>query len=106
MPLTRRLVAVLSTVVLTAAPLAFAPATAQAEDARATVSDTSRGLFDNCDSLHRRWPHGVGKRGARDKTTSGDPVRNFKRSNRIYAKAMRKNPDLDRDRDKIACESH
>jgi hypothetical protein len=33
-------------------------------------------------------------------------VTNFKRSNTLYATAMRWNSDLDRDRDKIACEKH
>jgi hypothetical protein len=37
--------------------------------------------------------------------TSGTPVTNFKRSNRIYGNAMDHNRDLDRDRDKIACEA-
>lgn len=59
--------------------------------------------FRNCTNLHRVWPHGVGKRHAHDHTT-GTPVRNFKRSNKIYKRAMRFNSDLDRDRDKIACE--
>jgi hypothetical protein len=43
---------------------------------------------------------------ARDRTKSGDPVTNVKRSNTLYATAMRYNPDLDRDRDKVACEKH
>jgi hypothetical protein len=50
------------------------------------------------------WPHGVGRKHAHDHT-SGTPVTNFKRSNRIYANAMDHNPDLDRDNDKIACEA-
>jgi hypothetical protein len=64
-----------------------------------------RGVFANCTAFNDRWEHGVGKRRARDRT-SGDPVTDFLRSNRIYAKAMRKNDDLDRDGDHIACESH
>ena len=48
----------------------------------------------------------MGLVGARDKTKSGDPVTNVKRSNMIYRTAMRYNPDLDRDNDKIACEKH
>jgi hypothetical protein len=46
-----------------------------------------------------RDPHGVGKRGAHDHT-SGRPVTNFFRNNRLYAA----NTSLDRDRDGIACE--
>lgn len=59
--------------------------------------------FDNCTNFNKKWPHGVGKRHAHDHT-SGTPVRNFKKSNKIYKKAMRLNSDLDRDKDKIACE--
>jgi hypothetical protein len=57
----------------------------------------------NCTAMHRKYPHGVGRVGARDKT-SGTPVTNFKRSNTLYATAMRYNRGLDRDGDKIACE--
>lgn len=60
-------------------------------------------LFKNCTSLNKKYPHGIGKFGARDKTT-GDPVTNFKRSNRLYNLAMSYNSNLDRDKDKIACE--
>ncbi|HEX2176088.1 MAG TPA: hypothetical protein VHG70_09265 [Nocardioidaceae bacterium] len=61
------------------------------------------GIHDNCTKFNKRFPHGVGKRHARDRT-SGTPVRNFKRSNRIYKRAVSHNSDLDRDRDRIACE--
>jgi Ni/Co efflux regulator RcnB len=56
--------------------------------------------FSNCTALHRVYPHGVGRYGARDHTRSGDPVTNFKRSNTLY----RQNSRLDRDKDGIACE--
>jgi Excalibur calcium-binding domain len=55
--------------------------------------------FRNCTAMHTRYPHGVGKVGAHDKT-SGVPVTNFKRSNRLYYL----NRGLDRDKDGIACE--
>jgi hypothetical protein len=49
-----------------------------------------------------------GRVGAVDKSRTGrrlvDPVTTFRRSNTIYATAMRWNSDLDRDKDKIACE--
>ena len=61
------------------------------------------GIHDNCTNFNDRFPHGVGKRNAHDRT-SGTPVRNFKRSNRIYTRAMNHNSDLDRDNDRIACE--
>jgi hypothetical protein len=53
--------------------------------------------------VNKRYPHGVGKVGARDKT-SGTPVTNFKRSGRLYRLAMSYNKGLDRDKDGIACE--
>ena len=56
--------------------------------------------FANCKSLNARYPHGVGKWGAHDHTSSGDRVTNFKRSNVLYLA----NKGLDRDHDKIACE--
>ena len=58
----------------------------------------------NCDAVHRTHPHGVGKVGARDRT-SGTRVTNFKRSNALYRTAMRANSGLDRDKDNIACEA-
>jgi Excalibur calcium-binding domain len=64
-------------------------------------------LYDNCTNFNRRYAHGVGKRGARDRTKSGrNPVTNFLRSTLIYNRAMRWNDDLDRDRDGVACEKH
>jgi hypothetical protein len=55
--------------------------------------------FRNCTAMHTKYPHGVGKIGAHDKT-SGVPVTNFRRSNRLYYL----NRGLDRDKDGIACE--
>jgi len=60
-------------------------------------------LYKNCTNLNRRYPHGLGRLGARDHT-SGDPVTNFKRSTRLYRLAMSYNRGLDRDKDGIACE--
>jgi hypothetical protein len=59
--------------------------------------------WKNCTQVNKRYPHGVGKLHARDKT-SGTPVRTFKRSNTLYYTAMRHNRGLDRDKDAIACE--
>ena len=53
--------------------------------------------------VNSRYPHGVGKVGARDRT-SGEPVLTFRRSNLLYRTAMRFNRGLDRDKDGIACE--
>lgn len=64
-------------------------------------------LYDNCTNYNKKYPHGVGRVGARDKTRlRRNRVTTFKRSNALYAVARRYNPDLDRDDDKIACEKH
>ena len=44
-------------------------------------------LYKNCTNLNKRYPHGLGRRFAVDKT-SGVPVRNFYRSTRLYLRAM------------------
>lgn len=60
-------------------------------------------LYKNCTNLNKRYPHGLGKLRARDKT-SDTPVTNFRRSTRLYLVAMSHNRGLDRDKDGIACE--
>ena len=60
-------------------------------------------LYKKCDNFNAKYPHGVGRIKAVDKTT-GDPVTNFKRSTRLYNLAVSFNRGLDRDRDGIACE--
>jgi len=60
-------------------------------------------LYKNCTNLNKKYPHGLGKVGARDRT-SGTPVTNFKRSTKLYNLAMSHNRGLDRDKDGIACE--
>ena len=67
------------------------------------VEAHTTGIHDNCTNFNQRFPHGVGTRKAKDKT-SGTPVTTFKRSNRIYWRAENHNSDLDRDNDRIACE--
>jgi Excalibur calcium-binding domain len=61
-------------------------------------------LYKNCTNLNKKYPHGIGKLGARDRTSGDDPVTNFKRSTRLYRLAMSYNRGLDRDKDGIACE--
>lgn len=68
-----------------------------------TAFGHTTGIHDNCTKLNARWPHGVGTRYARDKT-SGVPVTNFYRNNDAYWAAERHNGTLDRDNDRIACE--
>ena len=94
---------IVTTVIAIIVSFVLAVAAAAPADANAGATN-QRGRFQNCDHLHNYWPHGVGRRHAHDKT-SGTPVTNFKRSNRIYGNAMDHNPDLDRDNDKIACEA-
>jgi hypothetical protein len=61
--------------------------------------------WSNCKHVNARYPHGLGRVGAHDKT-SGDPVTNFYRSNRLYRIATSYNGALDRDKDGVACEKH
>jgi len=67
----------------------------------ATATAGPHVAYPNCKALNRHYPHGVGRWGARDHT-SGTPVTNFKRSNRLY----RQNKARDADHDGIACEKH
>jgi hypothetical protein len=60
-------------------------------------------LWKNCTNVHKKYPHGVGKLHARDKT-SGVPVTTFKHNTRLYNIAISYNKGLDRDKDGIACE--
>lgn len=55
--------------------------------------------FRNCTALNKVYPHGVGKPGAVDKTSS-TKVTDFKRSAKLY----KANAKSDRDKDGIACE--
>jgi hypothetical protein len=59
--------------------------------------------WKNCTTVQKTYKHGVGKVKAKDKTSS-KPVTTFKRSNSLYAQAMKANKGLDRDKDGIACE--
>jgi Excalibur calcium-binding domain len=67
--------------------------------------DAAPPLFKNCTNLNKRYPHGIGKVGARDRTSGEAPVTNFKRSTRLYSLAMSYNRNLDRDKDGVACEN-
>jgi len=61
-------------------------------------------LFSDCKHFNARYPHGVGRAGAHDKTKTGDPVTSFLPSTWLYDTAVKFNSDLDRDKDGIACE--
>jgi uncharacterized membrane protein len=77
--------------------------------AAAPSADAAVKHYRNCTALNKVYPHGVGKTGAKDKTT-GKRVTNFKVSTTIYnANNGPRNLktgeyDLDRDNDGIACE--
>lgn len=60
-------------------------------------------LYRSCKHLNARYPHGLGRAHAHDRT-SGAPVTSFFRSDRLYRLAMSYNRGLDRDHDGIACE--
>lgn len=65
----------------------------------AMPADAAAKHYANCTAMHKAYPHGVGKKGAKDKT-SGARVTTFKVSNSLYAA----NKGSDRDHDGIACE--
>lgn len=68
--------------------------------ATATSADAAPAkTYKNCKQLNKTYKHGVGKPGAKDKT-SGKPVTNFTRNKAVY----KKNTARDRDKDGIACE--
>jgi len=57
--------------------------------------------YANCDALHKKYPHGVGKKGAKDKVSgSTKPVKNFTVNTSVY----NANKKSDRDKDGVACE--
>jgi hypothetical protein len=60
---------------------------------------TGAPVYANCAAMHRVFPHGVGRPGARDHT-SGTPVTNYYTSSWVY----NANPGRDADHDGIACE--
>ena len=65
--------------------------------------------YKNCTELNKVYPHGVGRSGARDKT-SGKPVTTFRVNSKVYSYndgglvRHTGEHDLDRDNDGIACE--
>jgi Excalibur calcium-binding domain len=85
-----------------AAAASVAAASAESAQLAAASVQAPMASFRNCTALNRVYRHGVGKYGARDRTRSGDPVTNFRRSNTLY----RQNSGLDRDKDGVACEKH
>ena len=88
---------------LAACALAVGVLLAPSANAALAGTEAMPRLYKNCTNVNKKYPHGLGKLRARDRT-SGTPVTNFKRSTRLYNLAMSYNRGLDRDKDGIACE--
>jgi Excalibur calcium-binding domain len=59
--------------------------------------------YKNCTALHKVYPHGVAKKGAKDKVKGkSKPVTNFAVSTATY----NLNKKSDGDKDGVACEKH
>jgi hypothetical protein len=93
----------MSRIAMSIASAAFAAAVAAALALPATAVAKTPPLYRNCTALNSKYPHGIGKAKARDRTT-GTPVTTFRRSTTLYNTAMSHNRGLDRDRDGVACE--
>jgi hypothetical protein len=92
--------------ILLALPLAAvfaAGAGAVAPSSAGAAGTLAPPLYKNCTNLNKKYVHGIGRVNAVDRT-SGTRVTTFKRSNTLYATAMKYNKGLDRDKDGIACE--
>lgn len=101
MNISRRAGALPAVMALAVAPLISVASAGSAEAAAKPAAKP--GWTKNCTELNKKYKHGVGKKNARDKTSS-KPVTNFTKSDQIYATAMKHNKSLDRDKDGIACE--
>lgn len=88
--------------VLAPLPAAAATAAPSAGTAAAVVGQPfAAKVFKNCTELNKKYPHGVGKKGAKDKVSGKTkPVKNFTVSTAVY----NENKKSDRDKDGVACE--
>jgi hypothetical protein len=82
---------------------AATPAPTLTAAAPSTMPAAAKYKFKNCTAMNKVYPHGVGRKGARDHT-SGKKVTTFKVSTSLYNKIIRYRSGLDRDKDGIACE--
>jgi Excalibur calcium-binding domain len=58
--------------------------------------------YSNCTELHKKYKHGVGRKGAKDKVRGHTrPVTTFTVNTAVYNANKKK---LDRDKDGVACE--
>lgn len=90
---------------LVAAPVAEAAPTTQAAAATVAKASAKPRVFKNCTELNKVYKHGVGLKGAKDKSKGkllpkGKGVTNFKVDNALY----NANKKSDGDKDGIACE--
>jgi hypothetical protein len=61
-------------------------------------------VYKNCTKLHADYPHGIRKKGAKDKVSgSSDPVPT--KLIPVKVKLYKANTKLDRDKDGVACEA-
>ena len=86
-------------------PVGASPVVAEAAPSVGTVAllqakSSKKALYKNCTALNKVYKHGVGRSGARDKT-SGKRVTNFRVTTKVYNLNKKR---LDRDKDGIACE--
>src|SRR3954471_18633421 len=99
----------MSYVVSSVAAMAFvlasataAPALANAAAHRPALSTAMPRLYSSCAKFNAKYPHGVGKATANDKTKgTSPPVTTFKRSTKIYNLALSYNKRLDGDKDGV-----
>ena len=80
-------------------PLALVAATAALGLSVAPPAGAAAKKFKNCTELNKKYPNGVGRPGARDKS-SGEPVTTFRVNKAVYDA----NKGSDRDKDGVACE--
>ena len=75
--------------------------TPAATSSQVSVARFGATTFANCTALNKKYKHGVGKTGAKDKVSGASkPVKNFAVNTKVY----NKNKKSDRDKDGIACE--
>ena len=91
-------IALIGPIGVTAASAAPTPVSTSSQVSVARFASTT---FANCTALNKKYKHGVGKTGARDKVRgSTKPVTTFAVNTKVY----NKNAKSDRDKDGVACE--
>jgi hypothetical protein len=86
---------------LAEAPVAGAAPTTHAAAAIVAKAPAKQKVYKNCTELRKKYPHGVGRVGAKDKVTGkSKPVTTFTKNTAAY----NANKKSDGDKDGIACE--